>query len=170
METQPAPPKGGRAPSQFSANFYCAQTAGCTKLSLGVEVGLRTGDFVLDGEPAPLLKRGRSPLHNFRPIYILAKRLDASKCHLVWMLASAQGICVRWRPSLPSPTKGAGPPPNFGSCLFWPNGLMDQDANWYEGRPRLRPLCVTWAPSSPTKKAHPPMFGPCLLWSNGWMD
>jgi len=26
-----------------------------------MEVGLSTGDFVLDGDPAPLPKRGRSP-------------------------------------------------------------------------------------------------------------
>ena len=35
--------------------------------------------------PSPSTKRGRSPLPNFRPISIVAKRLDASKCHLVWM-------------------------------------------------------------------------------------
>ena len=42
---------------------------------LGMEVGLSPGDFVLDGDPFP----------NFRPISIVAKRLDASKCHLVRM-------------------------------------------------------------------------------------
>ena len=30
-------------------------------MSLGMEVGLGPGDFVLDGDPAPLPKRGRSP-------------------------------------------------------------------------------------------------------------
>ena len=30
-------------------------------------------------------KSGRSPLPNLRPISIVAKRLDASRCHLVWM-------------------------------------------------------------------------------------
>jgi len=34
--------------------------------------------------PSPLPKRGQSPLPNFRPISIVAKRLDASRCHLVW--------------------------------------------------------------------------------------
>ena len=33
--------------------------------------------------PSPT-KRGRSPLPNFRPISIVAERLDASRCHLVW--------------------------------------------------------------------------------------
>jgi len=36
-------------------------------------------------EPSPLPKKRRSPLSNFRPISIAAKRLDASRCHLVWM-------------------------------------------------------------------------------------
>jgi len=35
-------------------------------------------------------------------------------------------------------------------CLLWPNGWMYQDATWYEGRPRPRPHCVTWGPSSPS--------------------
>jgi len=28
--------------------------------------------------------------------------------------------------------------PIFGPCLLWPNGCMDQDATWYEGRPWLK--------------------------------
>ena len=43
------PQKGGRAPPQFSAHFYCGQTAACIKMPLGMEVGLSPGDFVLDG-------------------------------------------------------------------------------------------------------------------------
>ena len=39
-------------PLQFSAHFYCRQTAGCIKMPLGMEVGLSPGDFVLDGDPA----------------------------------------------------------------------------------------------------------------------
>ena len=34
--------------------------------------------------PSPLPKRGGPPLLNFRPIFIVAKRLDASRCRLVW--------------------------------------------------------------------------------------
>ena len=36
----------------------------------------RPGDFVLDGDPAPLPKRGAEPPPNFRPMFIVAKRLD----------------------------------------------------------------------------------------------
>ena len=42
------------AEPQFSAHFYCGQTAGCIKMPLGTEVGLSLGDIVLDGNPAPL--------------------------------------------------------------------------------------------------------------------
>jgi len=50
-EPAPLPQKGGRTP-QFSAHFYCRQTAGCIKMPLGMEVGLGPGDFVFDGDPA----------------------------------------------------------------------------------------------------------------------
>ena len=118
-------PKGRRSP-QFLAHICCGQMAARITMSLGMEVGLGPGDFLLDKDPAPFpkqgaelpkfppclswpnrwmdqdgswpqprrlyvrwgpspsQKRGRSPLPNFRPIYIVAKRLDASRCHLVW--------------------------------------------------------------------------------------
>jgi len=40
--------------------------------------------------PSPLPQKGAEPPPHFRPIFIVAKRLDASRCHWVWMLASAQ--------------------------------------------------------------------------------
>jgi len=40
---------------------YCGQTAGWIKMKLGTQVSLGPGDFVLDGDPAPLSKRGHSP-------------------------------------------------------------------------------------------------------------
>ena len=36
------------------------------------------------GPRFPTPKRGGAPLSNSRPISIVAKRLDASRCHLVW--------------------------------------------------------------------------------------
>jgi len=76
------PQKAGGAPPQFSAHVYCGQTAGWIKMALGVEVGLGPGHIVVDGDPAPVAKKGHIP--NFRPIFIVAKRLDASRCHLLW--------------------------------------------------------------------------------------
>jgi len=47
------------------------------KMSLGMEVGLGPGDFVLDVEPAhPPQKGGRASAKKFRPMFNAAKRLD----------------------------------------------------------------------------------------------
>ena len=73
-----------------SAHICCGQMAAWIKMPLRMEVGLSPGDCVRRG-PSPLPQKGRSSLPNFRLISIVAKRLDASRCHLVWMLASAQG-------------------------------------------------------------------------------
>ena len=51
--------------------------------------------------------------------------------------------------------------------VLWPNGWMDQDVTWYRGRPRPRPQCVRWGPSSPHEKGHssppPDTFRPSVL-------
>ena len=80
------PQKGAEpAPPQFLADVYCGQTAGWIKMPLGMKVGLSPGDSVLDGDPPPVLTKGVGPaLPNFRLISIVAKRLDAPRCHLVW--------------------------------------------------------------------------------------
>ena len=56
---------------------YCGQTVGWTNMKLGTEVGLGPGHIVLDGDPAapPPPKKG-SPPSNFRPMSVVAKRLD----------------------------------------------------------------------------------------------
>ena len=82
----PSPlPKRGKARGwspQFSAHVYCGRTAGWIKMALSMEACLGPGHIVLDADPVPLPKKGAEP-PNFRPIFIVAKRLDASRCHLV---------------------------------------------------------------------------------------
>jgi len=46
------------------------------KMPLGMEVGLGPGDFLLDGNPAPLPKKGTEP--KFSAMFIVAKWLDGS--------------------------------------------------------------------------------------------
>ena len=58
------------------------------KTKLGMEVDLGPDDIMLDGDPAPLSKRGTAP--NFRPMSVLAKQLHGLRCHLVWRSTSAQ--------------------------------------------------------------------------------
>ena len=57
----PPPQKGAEPHPQLSAHFYCGQTAGCIKMPLGMDVGFSPGDFVLDGDPVPLLQKGAQP-------------------------------------------------------------------------------------------------------------
>jgi len=45
-------------------------------MTLGTEVGLGTGDIMLDGDPAPM-KRGKAA-HTFRPTSIVAKQSPIS--------------------------------------------------------------------------------------------
>jgi len=87
-----SPPLKGHSP-QFSANVRCSQTAGWTKMPLGMEVGLGPGDFVFDGNPAPLPQKKEHSPHpifgpcllrpnrwvdeeNFWPMCIAAKQVD----------------------------------------------------------------------------------------------
>jgi len=116
---------------ETQAHVYCGQTAGWIKIPLGMKVGLSQGDFVLDGDPAPLHQKGAEPLSPIFGPYLL--RLNG------WMHQDAtwyggrpqpRGLCVRWDPATPSPKKAE--PPIFGPCLLWPNGWMDQDGTWTE--------------------------------------
>jgi len=101
-------------------------------MKLGTQVGLGPGHIVLDGDTAPPPPKRHSPLQfstyircgqytaspNFRPMFIVPKRLDASRCHLVWRQASAQGTLCSMGTQPPLPKKGASkrglsPLPNF---------------------------------------------------------
>jgi len=84
LDGDPSPSPKGVEPAKFSAHVYCGQTAGWAKLVLDTQVCLSTGDCVRWGPRLPA-QNGAEPPANFRPISFVAKRLDASRCHLVWM-------------------------------------------------------------------------------------
>ena len=76
-----SPPLKGKC-FQFLTNVCCGQTAGWTKMPLGMDVGFGPGDFVLDGDPAPLRKGHSNPplfgpclLWPWSPILATAKLL-----------------------------------------------------------------------------------------------
>ena len=70
-------PKGAHADPQFSAHICCGQMAAWIKLSLDMELGLDPGDFVLDGDSvAPSPKGGGADPPNFRPMFIVTRRMD----------------------------------------------------------------------------------------------
>jgi len=150
-----SPPEKGAESPKFSAHVYCGQTAGWINMVLDVEVGLSPGDLVLDGDPAPPKKGGGAALPNVWPISIVAKRLDASRCHLVLRMASAQRTLLDGDPAS-LPKKGAEPLPQiFGLCLLWPNGWMDQDDTWHRGIGLDLHDSVRSTQLPPEKRAHP---------------
>ena len=128
LDGESAPPKKGHS-LHFSVHVYCVQTAGWIKMPLGTKIGFGPGHNVLNGDPSP--QRWHSP--HFRPMSIVSKRLDGSRCHLVWGRPRPRAHCVRWGPRSTLPKKGAEPPssPILGPFLLWPNGCMHQDATWY---------------------------------------
>jgi len=81
----PGPPAQKRQSPlpQFSAHVCCGQKAGWIKMALGMEVGLGPGHIVLDEDPALLPTKGAEPPQFLAP-FVVAKQLDASRCHLVW--------------------------------------------------------------------------------------
>ena len=83
LDGDPAPlPKTDAEPPRFLAHVYCGQTAEWIEMPLGADVGLGPGDIMLDGDPVSP-KRDTAPSPAFRPMSIVAKRLDGSRCHLV---------------------------------------------------------------------------------------
>jgi len=82
LDGDPDPPPQRGTDPQFSAHICCGQMTAWIKMQFGMELGLGPGDFVLDGGPrSPLPKRGTEP-PNFRPMFIVAKRLDGRSCYL----------------------------------------------------------------------------------------
>jgi len=116
-------------------------------MSLGMELGLGSGDFVLDGDPAPPpQKSGRSPT-NFRPMFIVVKRLDGSRCTWHGDRPQPRQFVLYGDPALLS-QKGAEPPPQFSAHFY-----CGQTVGWIKMR-----HCVRWGPSSPLLKWHSPQF------------
>jgi len=106
---------------------YCGQTARWIKMKLGTEVALDPGHIVLDGDQAPLQKKIHIP--NFRPMSVVAKRLDVFKTPLGTEVGLGPGhIALDRDPArqLRPHRKGHSSPVLFGRCLLWPNGRPSQ--------------------------------------------
>jgi len=70
-----SPPSIGAQP-QFSIHDYCGQRAGWINMALGMVVLLGPGHILLNGDPSPLPKKAGTAPPNFRPMSIVAKRLN----------------------------------------------------------------------------------------------
>ena len=140
------------------------------QMSLGMELGLGPGDFVLDRDPAPLPKKGAESPQILDPCLLWPNG---------WMDQIVLGMEVGLSPGDfvldgdPVPFPKRGRIPQFSAhvyCgqtagwikmtlgmevgvgaghivldgdppLLWPNLWMHQDATWYGGRPQPRRLC-----------------------------
>jgi len=83
--------------------------AGWIKMPHGREVGLGPGHIGLDGDPAPLQKKGDTA-PNFRPICIVAKLLDVSSCQGPSSMEEGLGQGDIVLDGDPPPRKGHGLP------------------------------------------------------------
>ena len=66
-----------------------------------------------------------------------------------------------------TPRKRAFPPLNFGPCLLWPNGWMDEDAAWYGSRPRPTPHCTRRGSSSRERGTAAALFSAHIYCGHG---
>jgi len=78
-------------------------------MSLGMELGLDPGDFVLDGDPVAPPQKGGGPSKFSAHVYRMGWMDEADTSH--GGRPQPRRVCVRWGPS-PS-RKRAEPPPQF---------------------------------------------------------
>jgi len=128
-DTAPSPKRGGTP--QVSAHVYCGQTATRIKMPLGTEVGLGPHDIVLDGDPAPLSKKGRTPSPIFGPRLLWPNGwMDQDGTWHGGGHGGSGRIVLDGDPA-PLPKKGAEPPPQFSAhfsgqtagCIKMPLGM-----------------------------------------------
>ena len=97
-------------------------------MALGMEVGLRTDHFVLDGDPSPFPKGAEQhpPQKNLAHVYC-GQTAGWIKMALGMEVGLSPVDFVLDRDPAPSPKRG-GASAIFGPCLLRPNRWMDQDA------------------------------------------
>jgi len=171
LDGDPAPPpQMGTAP-QFSAHISCGQMAAWIKMSVGMELGLGSGDFVLHGDPASPPKKGGSEPPIFSPCLLWPNGwMDAVG---TWHGGRPQpGDFVSDGDQPPLRQKGADSPPQFSAhfycgqtagCIKMP---LDADVDLSAGN-----FVLDGDPApSPKRGWSPQILGQCLLKPNGWMD
>ena len=94
MGTQLPLLKKGQSP-QFSAHFYCGQTAACIKMPVGMEVSVGPDDIVLWGPSSPAQKGGgaRSPI--FAPFLLWPNGWMHQNATWYGVRPQPRGLCVR---------------------------------------------------------------------------
>jgi len=146
-------------PNFWPISIVAKRLDGCIKLPLGMDVDLSPGDLVIDGDPIPCPKSGRSlppQKKKFGHVYC-DQTAGCIKMPLGTEVDISPGDFVLDETPLPLSKRGRSPT-IFSPCLLRPNGCMDQDATWYGARSRPRRHCVRWGPSSPPQKGGEALF------------
>jgi len=97
---------------------HCGQTAGWMKVVLGMEVGLCSGDFVLDGDPVPFPKKGAKPPPQFLAHFYCGKTAQCIKMPLGMDVGLNPGDFVLDGDPVLSPNKGGGAPSQFSVHFY----------------------------------------------------
>jgi len=129
-------------------------------MPLGVELGLGPGDFVLDGNPAPLPKKGAEPPKNSAYVYY-GQMAGWIKLVLGMEVGFSPGYFVLDGDPAPLPEKGAQFSAHFycgqmGGCIKMPLGMevgLSPGDFVLDGDPA--PLLK--------KRAEPPNFWPMFI-------
>jgi len=109
-------------------------------------VCLSTGNFVLDGDPAPTPK-GAEPHPIFGPRLLWPNGCMDQDATWYGGRPRPTRHCVQGGPSYPQ-KKGTLTPPNFWPMSIMAKCWMDEDAAGYGSRPRPKPHCTRRGPSS----------------------
>ena len=138
-------------------------------MTLGMEVGLGSGHIVLNGAQLFLPQKGHSP--RFSVHIYCGQTAEWIKTALGMEVGLGLDDIV-WDGDSAPPEKKAQPPPNFGSCLFRPNGWMHEDATWYGSVLRRGYIVLDGHPalSHAPRGTVPPNFRPISVaakWLNG---
>jgi len=94
----------------------------------GMEVGLSAGDFVLDGDPAPLPKKGTEPPPQFSAHFYCDQKATCFKMTLGMEVGLSPGDFVLDGDPAPLPGKGAEPP-KFSAHVYC--GKRLNGSRWY---------------------------------------
>ena len=105
-------------------------------MPLGMRVGLGAGDFVLDGDPSLLPKKGAEPPPQFSAHVHCGQTAGWIKMALGIEVGLGPGyIVLDWDPA-PFPKNGVEPPPQFSAyfyCGQTAGWIKNQDATWHGG-------------------------------------
>jgi len=85
LDGDPAPPEGAQQPRPLFSPCLLYPNGWLDQDATWMEVDLGQGHILLDGDAAflPHCQRSTAAPSTFRPVSIVAKRLDGSRCHLV---------------------------------------------------------------------------------------